>query len=60
MPVPMRPMDNNYYMTMHPLQIQDPGTRFGATSGMGDMDLPPKVDEVDPSNMAGFPRNTKE
>lgn len=55
MPAPMRPLDNNWYMTMDPVQLRDPNTRFGTTSGMGDMNLPPYIRELDPSNQ--FPQD---
>lgn len=62
MPAPLRPIsqDGLYCMSMDPLQIQDPDTRFGVSSGVGDMNLPPYIREVDPSNQDGFPRNEGE
>lgn len=58
MPAQMRNTNNEnlWYMTMDPWQLQHPDTRFGCYSGLGDMNLPPYIRELDPSNQAGFPR----
>lgn len=59
MPATTRTFNDAGYTIETPLQVRDPNTRFGLTSGLGDMNMPPLVSEVDPSATAFSAREGK-